>query len=65
MDTLALTFELTYRLADISEDESGPRLEPTLTAKGNCYYNIATKEVGNVLMNAEIFRWKDATGQER
>lgn len=64
LDTLALTFELTYRLADQSDDEAAPRLEPTLTAKGNCFYNPASKEVSDVLMNSETFRWKDATGHE-
>jgi hypothetical protein len=64
IDTLVLTFQLTYRLADISQDETAPRLEPTLTAKGNCYYNITTKEISNVLMDSEVFRWKDAGGRE-
>ncbi len=64
LDTLTLTFELTYRLADLSEDETAPRLEPTVTAKGNCYYNMTRKEISNVLMDAEIFTWKDITGKE-
>jgi PIN domain len=64
IDKLALTFELAYRLADVSENETAPRLEPTLTVKGNCFYNPITKEVSNVLMNAEVFTWRDITGQE-
>jgi len=64
LDTLTLTFELTYRLADLSEDETAPRLEPTITAKGNCYYNMTSKEIFNVVMDAEIFTWKDITGKE-
>ena len=64
IDKLALTFELTYRLAHVSENETAPRLEPTLTVKGNCFYNPTTKEVSNVLMNAEVFTWRDITGQD-
>lgn len=64
LDTLTLTFELTYRLADLSQDETAPRLEPTITAKGNCYYNMTSKEISNVLIDAEIFTWKDITGKE-
>jgi hypothetical protein len=64
LDTVALTFELTYRLVDQSTDESSPRLEGTLTAKGNCYFNTDKDEISNVMMNAEIFKWKDAKGAE-
>jgi len=64
IDKLALTFELAYRLADVSENETAPRLEPTLTVKGNCFCNPTTREVSNVLMNAEVFTWRDITGQE-
>jgi hypothetical protein len=63
-DTLALTFELTYRLVDLSDDDNAPRLEPTLTAKGNCFYNLSSKAISTVQTDAEIFRWKDVTGQQ-
>jgi len=63
-DTLALTFELTYRLSDLMENEDTPRLEPTLTTQGNCFYNQTNGEVSGVVVNYDLFRWKDITGHE-
>lgn len=64
LNIITLTFELTYRLADVSEEETGPRLEPTLTAKGNCYYDQETKQISQAQLSSEVFRWKDLHGAE-
>jgi hypothetical protein len=53
----------TIRVFYIS-NESISRLNPTLTAKGNCFYNPTTREISNLLMDSEVFNWKDASGGE-
>ncbi len=44
-DKLAISFKLTYRLEDRSENQSDVRLEPSLTLIGDCFFNVRTKEV--------------------
>lgn len=45
-------------------DTTAPRFEPTLIAKGNCFYDITAKSISHVVLDFEIFKWKDITGTE-
>ena len=60
----ALTFELTYRLADRAEDESAIRLQPSLTVKGTSFYDKVTKQISDPLVDEGVFLWTDASGSE-
>ncbi|MGO9110028.1 MAG: PIN domain-containing protein [Thermoguttaceae bacterium] len=47
-DELAVDFELTYRLEVAGEDEPAQAIEPAMTVRGNCFYDVATKKVSDV-----------------
>ena len=62
MDTI--TFVLTYRLADRTADESALRLKPSMTVKGTAFYDKATKQISNPLIDEVVYLWMDASGEE-
>jgi len=47
-DRLAIAFELTYRLINLSDSDAEVRLEPKLTLRGDCFYDTNTKEVSDI-----------------
>lgn len=62
-DVLTITFDLCYRLSDVSETDNIERLDASLTARGSCFYHQSSKEVSAITMSAEIFSWTDPNGE--
>jgi hypothetical protein len=61
---LAIDFDLTYPLEHADESGTVDCLEPTLTAEGNCFYDVRTKEVASVHTAAYRFRYSTSRGEQ-
>ena len=55
------TFVLTFSLS--AEFEEPVRLEPKLALKGNCVFDVASGEVGEVNLETRIISWTAADGE--
>jgi hypothetical protein len=61
---LAISFSLTFRLVDASQDE-GQRQHASLTAVGTCGFNMQTRIVSDAQFDTLQYDWTMPTGEQQ
>ena len=64
INIIALTFELIFRLVDVTQPDSAPRNDASVRVKGDCSYKTDAKQLSDVRIDSEDFTWRDAEGKE-
>jgi hypothetical protein len=63
IDTLALNFAITFHLKEQAESTESERLEPTITATGECSYDINKNSPSDVRFDTIETRWLTPDGE--
>jgi len=62
-DLVGIKFALTYEISDVSQPRDEERIEASLTASGDCIYDIIRDSASDIHFDEVGFKWQDSDGE--